>query len=151
MGHYCRICGKVKPNEKFSGKGHRNHICKACSRLPKEYRDRIDHLEEIYGYWQQKNISKKNIVRLSELSESKDAEVSGVANLLHEIGLLFPFKKKRIGRIAKEAPSLIPRMESVGFIHDWVYGDFGEAIEDSMDDELLLWDEYCAMENKEPP
>lgn len=32
MGHYCRICGRTRPNEKFSGKGHRNHICKDCSR-----------------------------------------------------------------------------------------------------------------------
>ncbi|SFG79600.1 hypothetical protein SAMN02982927_02803 [Sporolactobacillus nakayamae] len=32
MGHYCRICGRTRANEKFSGKGHRNHICKDCSR-----------------------------------------------------------------------------------------------------------------------
>lgn len=33
-GHYCKICGEHKANEKFSGKGHANHICKACSNLP---------------------------------------------------------------------------------------------------------------------
>lgn len=32
-GHYCKICGEFKANEKFSGKGHAAHICKACSRL----------------------------------------------------------------------------------------------------------------------
>ena len=32
-GHYCKICGEYKVNEKFSGKGHAAHICKACSRL----------------------------------------------------------------------------------------------------------------------
>ena len=32
-GHYCKICGEYKANEKFSGKGHAAHICKACSRL----------------------------------------------------------------------------------------------------------------------
>ena len=32
-GHYCKICGEYKANEKFSGKGHAVHICKACSRL----------------------------------------------------------------------------------------------------------------------
>lgn len=32
-GHYCKICGQYKANEKFSGKGHASHICKACSRL----------------------------------------------------------------------------------------------------------------------
>ncbi len=32
-GNYCKICGEYKANEKFSGKGHAAHICKACSRL----------------------------------------------------------------------------------------------------------------------
>ena len=32
-GHYCKICGEHKANEKFSGKGHAAHICKSCSRL----------------------------------------------------------------------------------------------------------------------
>lgn len=31
--HYCKICNQHKANEEFSGKGHANHICKACSRL----------------------------------------------------------------------------------------------------------------------
>jgi hypothetical protein len=30
-GHYCRICGEYKANEKFSGRGHAAHICKACA------------------------------------------------------------------------------------------------------------------------
>ena len=33
QGHYCKICGEYKANEKFSGKGHAAHICKACSRI----------------------------------------------------------------------------------------------------------------------
>ena len=36
QGHYCRICGEYKANEKFSGKGHARHICKECQSLPKE-------------------------------------------------------------------------------------------------------------------
>lgn len=36
MGHYCRICGRARANEKFSGKGHKNHICKDCSGKPKQ-------------------------------------------------------------------------------------------------------------------
>jgi hypothetical protein len=31
VGHYCRICGRTRANEKFSGKGHKNHVCKDCS------------------------------------------------------------------------------------------------------------------------
>lgn len=32
MGHYCRMCGSMLANEKFTGKGHKNHICKNCSK-----------------------------------------------------------------------------------------------------------------------
>lgn len=35
-GHYCRICGEYKANEKFTGKGHARHICKKCQSLPDE-------------------------------------------------------------------------------------------------------------------
>lgn len=30
QGHYCRVCGGYKANEKFSGKGYAQHICKSC-------------------------------------------------------------------------------------------------------------------------
>ena len=36
MGHYCRNCGRTRANEKFSGKGHKNHTCKDCSRKSKQ-------------------------------------------------------------------------------------------------------------------
>lgn len=32
QGYYCRICGSYRANEKFSGKGHQQHICKDCQR-----------------------------------------------------------------------------------------------------------------------
>lgn len=42
QGHYCRICGEYKANEKFSGKGHAQHICKKCQSLPKDVQaDRV--------------------------------------------------------------------------------------------------------------
>lgn len=36
MGHYCRICGRERANEKFSGKGYADHICKDCAREQKD-------------------------------------------------------------------------------------------------------------------
>ena len=30
MAHYCRGCGRMRPNEAFSGNGHKRHICKKC-------------------------------------------------------------------------------------------------------------------------
>lgn len=46
QGHYCRICGEYKANEKFSGKGHAQHICKACMSAMKNGKDLIDILPE---------------------------------------------------------------------------------------------------------
>lgn len=35
-GHYCKVCGEYKANEKISGKGHAAHICKSCASLSPE-------------------------------------------------------------------------------------------------------------------
>ena len=39
-GHYCKVCGCYRANEKFSGKGHAAHICKQCAKLPATERAR---------------------------------------------------------------------------------------------------------------
>lgn len=40
-GHYCRICGRRRANEKFGGRGHALHICKDCQReLKREARQK---------------------------------------------------------------------------------------------------------------
>jgi hypothetical protein len=43
-GHYCKICGERKANEKFSGKGHAEHICKKCSALPIARRNELQRI-----------------------------------------------------------------------------------------------------------
>ena len=35
-GHYCWCCGRRRPNERFSGRGHRQHLCRDCKKLGKE-------------------------------------------------------------------------------------------------------------------
>ena len=39
-GYYCKVCGSYRPNEQFSGKGRKQHICKKCMQLPQEERKR---------------------------------------------------------------------------------------------------------------
>lgn len=34
QGHFCKVCGEYRANEKFSGRGHAAHICKSCASLP---------------------------------------------------------------------------------------------------------------------
>jgi hypothetical protein len=50
MGHSCRICGRVRANEKFSGRGHRQHVCKDCQRRPHEERDGIERMDELMRF-----------------------------------------------------------------------------------------------------
>ena len=96
MGHYCRICGRSRANEKFSNKGHRIHICKGCARKPKEEREAIEQEQEIYRFLAQSNISQNNIVRLKTLSESKNSRIADLAGLVLEVAQVKPGKKRRL-------------------------------------------------------
>lgn len=121
MGHWCRICGHTRPNESFSGKGHEAHICKECSRKPKEEIEGIEQSEEIFNYLRQSNISKKNISRLQKLVCSKNMEVAEMAELVLEVALIKPHKKRRLKFLAKENPELLSKLENTGLImaHHW--------------------------------
>lgn len=47
IGQYCKICGEIKANEKFNGKGHRRHIFKSCSKLSVEKRNELVRMRKI--------------------------------------------------------------------------------------------------------
>jgi hypothetical protein len=115
-GHYCRICGKIKPNEAFSGKGHRNHICKVCSRLPKNEIEAMDQKEEIFNFQNQSHISKKNISRLHSLVESSDEEVAKLAGIVLDVAKVKPYKKKRLKFLAREHRDLLAKLDETGLI-----------------------------------
>lgn len=121
MGHFCRICGRTKPNEKFSGKGHKNHICKACAKLPKVERDEIDQTEEIFHFLEQSNISKKNLSRLEELLHSENDDIAKLASIVLKVGRIKPRKKRRLVVLAGKHKELLKQLEETGFImaHHW--------------------------------
>jgi hypothetical protein len=116
MGHYCRICGRERANEKFSGKGHRIHVYKDCMRLPKEERQAIEEEQEIWGYLSQSNISAKNLSRLKKLAASPNEEIAGMARLVLEIGRAHPQKKNRLRFLARERKDLLVQLEETGLI-----------------------------------
>jgi len=121
MGHWCRICGCNKPNEKFSGKGHKNHICKECSKKPKEEIDAIDHEEEIFGFMNQSNISKKNISRLHKLQHSENKRIAEIASITLEVARIKPHKRRRLKVLSKEHRELFIKVKESGliFAHHW--------------------------------
>ena len=116
MGHYCRMCDRVRPNERFSGEGHRIHVCKACSRLPKEESRQHELKDEIAGFLRQSNISAKNLARLSALVASERPEIAELAKVVLEIGKVKPHKRKRLSFFARNHHELIDRLEETGLI-----------------------------------
>lgn len=116
MSHYCKICGRNRPNEKFSGKGHKIHVCKECAALPKEKRQSIEQEDEIFGFLNQSNISKKNIARLKVLASSENDKISEYANIVLEVAQIVPHKKRRLKILAKERKDLLQRLDETGLI-----------------------------------
>ena len=49
QGHYCRICGERKANEKFTGKGHAAHICNACAKKSPEQKSEDLTMNKLHG------------------------------------------------------------------------------------------------------
>ena len=113
MGHYCRICQRTRANEKFTGRGHRDRICKDCQRLPLEDRNRIEHLDELFGFLQQSNISAKNINRLKTLERESKKDVRELATLLLEVARVKPGKRRRWSFLAKQHQDLWRRLRIV--------------------------------------
>ena len=111
MPHYCWVCKRSRANERFSGKGHRTHICKDCARRPKAERERIQHEDDIYAMMDQRNISEKNLARLRTLAASPDPWIAKIAGLVLEMGLVHPRKRKRLGFLAREHRELLDQLE----------------------------------------
>ena len=82
-GHYCKVCGEYKANEKFSGKGHAAHICKACAKLsPAERSEQmtLNHLLDLPWY-----LSKDQIKWLNNRIHDERPEVRELAKEQYDI------------------------------------------------------------------
>jgi hypothetical protein len=121
MGHYCRICGRTRPNEKFSGKGHRTHVCRDCARLPKPERNAVEWEEEIFNYLKQSHISAKNLARLKTLAASDDPRIAELAAIVSEVAAVKPHRRGRLRVLARERRDLLEALERTGLIlaHHW--------------------------------
>jgi hypothetical protein len=121
MGHWCRICDRTRANERFSGKGHKKHICKDCAKKPKEEIDSIDQEREIFRYLQQSHISEKNLSRLEQLTKSQNPRIAVLAAIALEVGRIKPYKRRRLKLLARENRELLQKLEDTGLImaHGW--------------------------------
>jgi hypothetical protein len=116
MGHCCRICGRTRANERFSGRGHSDHVCKDCKRRPKAERRAIEEEEEITGYLHQSNISEKNLRRLERLSVSGQERTMELARLVLAVARIAPSKRRRLRIVGRTEPLLLRALDDAGLL-----------------------------------
>ncbi len=78
-GHYCKVCSRVLPNEKFSGKGHSRHICKKCSKKSPEERNVQIKINNIYNMTRFRNLSRDNKEKLQKYLKDDSKRVREAA------------------------------------------------------------------------
>lgn len=121
MPHLCRICTRTLANEKFSGRGHRDHVCRECQRLPRSTRESIDAESEIIGFFtDQSRISEKNIARLRFHGSSPDPNIVTLAGAVISVALVLPFRRKRFSKLRLNHPQLFRQLGKIGLVvsHD---------------------------------
>jgi ribosome-binding protein aMBF1 (putative translation factor) len=121
MGHYCRICGRERPNEQFSGKGHKVHMCKRCVAMPKSERQAIEDKDDIFGFLEQSHISEKNVARLERMAKSDHPQVASLAAIVLDVARVKPYKARRLKFLAQKHPELLGKLRDSGliFAHHW--------------------------------
>lgn len=76
-GHYCKVCGRYRANEKFTGKGHAAHICKDCAKLPPEEKAKQETLNRLFNLpW---HLSKAQKTWLKNRTQDRRPEVKTLA------------------------------------------------------------------------
>lgn len=131
MGRYCFICGRERPHEAFSGRGHSTGICKKCGGLPKAERQRIQDEEFLHHALEQRNISQKNVEYFKGMCLRYSDELGEKAALMVELGAVHPRKKKRCGFLYHNKRELYDRLVRFYLIEEWVAENF-EAMEEEM-------------------
>ena len=118
-GHYCKICGEYKANEKFSGKGHANHICKACSKLSTAEKAEAQTITRLMNF----NMGRLNASEKKWLENRVHDRRPEVAELAKEVyNAHFPYAERN----ARKKQLLINTL--VFEIHTEVFDEYGDEI-----------------------
>jgi hypothetical protein len=116
MGRFCILCGRTRPNEAFGGKGRRARTCSKCRAMPREKQDALLQEREIRRYLEQSRISEKNLSRLRTLARSNNTRIAELAAVVLEVASVAPYRRRRIGTLARERRDVLKRMEEAGLI-----------------------------------
>jgi hypothetical protein len=81
--HYCKICGEHKANEKFSGKGHAAHICKACASKSPAQKSEDMTINRLHGMMF-RYLNEADMKWLKNRRNDEDPEVKELARAVFE-------------------------------------------------------------------
>lgn len=160
MGHTCRICGRSRPNEQFSGHGHKIHVCKKCARMPKEERLAIEQSDMIFNFLKQSHISDRNLKTLEEMVQSENPRTAELAQIVLEVAKVKPFKKRRLRVLADTRPDLLDKLDETGLIrahgwdcskYDFLHPDWEDPPTDDGGDLQVEWDNILSMDPHDVP
>ncbi len=127
MGRRCRRCGRHRPHERFGGKGYAASVCADCRQLPKAEQQRRLAIDEILGFLEQSNRSAKNIARLKELVSIADPRFQLLRELILEIALVAPHKRRRWKVLREHRLDLLKRAVDAGFVEELIEPDWDES------------------------
>jgi hypothetical protein len=123
QGHYCKVCGEYKANEKFSGRGHAAHICKRCVAPPLAERNDVMAVNKINGMTF-RHLSKTEINWLRKKMHDENEHVRDAAKRAHDIK--FPHYERNLLKKGLTARAL------EFYIHGALLDEYG-------DDRKSLW------------
>jgi hypothetical protein len=90
-GHYCRVCDTYKANEKFSGRGHNAHICKACAAMSPAEQAEDMTINRLYRMGT-RYINKEELKWLKNRMKDRKPEVRALACDLYD--MKFPHHRR---------------------------------------------------------
>ena len=126
--HYCKICGEIKANEKFNGKGHAAHICKSCTSLPLERKNELQRINKVEQISPKLRLTKEEWDLLEKYSKNKKyPELQEYANdVLEHHKQMREFRKPQIEEVLYNNLEDDLKEE----IDDYCYDDFLFFIEE---------------------
>ena len=117
--HFCWVCGQHKAHEKFTGRGHATHMCKACKSLPVAERNEMVAVRKA-GNMAFRYLNEQEINWLRKKMKDPRPEVSEIAQEVHR--LKFPRQERNMIKKGLTAFSLEL------FIHGEVWSEWGDEV-----------------------
>lgn len=119
-GHFCKVCGEHKANERFSGKGHAAHICKTCADLPAAERNERMTIRKIEGM-AFRHLSESEMKWLRDHMSDPRTAVREAATEANRVK--FPRYERNVVKKGMSVFSLEL------FIHDMIYDRWGDTVD----------------------